>query len=138
MGVSRLALLSALTLLVAGCEYAFSDAATRVRYALFRANIAMQLTQNDTKTITVDPDHWPDRCRKGTGYRLVLSPYKGDKQVPTGDIVVYCNDGHQYYTGLGSEKIYVTQELAVDKGAGEEVHITIRKTSAGMEIVDLK
>ena len=68
----------------------------------------------------------------------MLSPYKGGKQVSVGDIDVYCRDGHRYYTGFGSEKIYVSREMAVDKKAGEEVHITLRKASSGLEIIDLK
>lgn len=138
MSATSLALLIAASILMAGCEYAFSDVATRVRYALVEADISMRLSKNETMTITVDPEHWPDGCSKGAGYRLVLSPYKGGKQVAVGDIDVYCNDGHRYYTGFGSEKIYVTQEMAVEKKAGEEVHITLRKSASGVEIVDLK
>jgi hypothetical protein len=138
MREKSLALLIASSILMAGCEYAISDVATRVRYALLRADIRMQLSRNETMTITVDPDHWPDGCNKGAGYRLVLSPYKGGKQVAVGDIDVYCGDGHRYYTGFGSEKIYVSQEMAVEKKAGEEVHLTLRKSSSGVEIVDLK
>ena len=131
-------MLIASSILVAGCEYAFSDAATRVRYALLKADISMHLSRNETMTITADPDHWPDGCDKGKGYRLVLSPYKGGKQVAVGDIDVYCNDGHRYYTGFGSEKIYVSQEMSVEKKAGEEVHLGLRKSASGVEIVDLK
>ena len=138
MRTKFLALLIASSVLMAGCEYAFSDAATRVRYALLKAESGLQLSRNGTTTITVDPDHWPDGCNKGRGYKLMLSPYKGGKQVPVGDIDVYCSDGHRYYTGFGSEKIYVSREMAVDKKAGEEVHITLRKASAGVEIIDLK
>ena len=65
-------------------------------------------------------------------------PTKGGKQVAVGNIDVHCKDGKHYYTGLGSEQIYVTAEMAVEKKSGEEVLITMRKTSTGMEIVALQ
>ena len=71
------------------------------------------------------------------GYRLVLSPYKGGKQVPTGDIVVNCKGGGVYYTGMGSETIYVAEEIAIEKKPEDELRITLRKTAAGTQIVRL-
>lgn len=123
-------------MLLSGCEYAFSDAATRVRYALLAAQLG--IVDGETRVITVDPDHWPEGCYLDSGYRLVLSPYKGGKQVAVGDIFVFCNNGQRYYTGLGSEQIFVSQELSVTKGAGEKVELTLKKTPAGIEITGIK
>lgn len=125
-------------LAAAGCKYAFSDVATRIRYALLAAQGDVRSSPSGMVTLSLQPDHWPDNCRKGAGYRLVLSPYKGDKQVAVGDIVVHCHGGGQYYTGLGSERIYVSRELSVEKQPGEELHLVLRRTSAGVEIVELK
>ena len=94
--------------------------------------------KSESAIFTVDPDHWPDGCVKGSGYRLVLSPYKGGKQVAVGDIDVYCRNGRRYYTGLGSEQIYVKQEMAVEKQSGEAVLVALRKTADGTEIVALQ
>jgi hypothetical protein len=138
MNAGLLLLAIASSALIAGCEYAFSDVATRVRYALVEENIKLQLSTSESATIAIDPDHWPDGCEQGAGYRLVLSPYQGGKQVAVGNIDVYCKNGQRYYTGLGSEQIYVTREMAVEKKSGEEVRITMRKTSAGTEIVALQ
>ena len=54
------------------------------------------------------PDHWPDAC-----------PKEGD------------------WTGLGSEKLFVTRELSVNKRRDEDLRITLRKVPAGIEITQL-
>ena len=138
MGARRLILLLALSMLMAGCEYLFSDVATRIRYALVAEHARLQSSRSESAIFTVDPDHWPDGCVKGSGYRLVLSPYKGGKQVAVGDIDVYCRNGRHYYTGLGSEQIYVKQEIAVEKQSGEAVLVALRKTAEGTEIAALQ
>jgi hypothetical protein len=124
--------------LMSGCEYVLSDIATRIRYALLDAKAELQRSQKDTLTITLRPNHAPDGCQSGAGYRVVLSPYRGNKQVVVGDIDVYCNGSRRYYTGFGSEQIYVTHEMAVEKKADDEVHITLHRTSSGIEIVGLE
>ena len=134
----RLVLLLAIAAFMSGCEYAFSDVATRIRYALLEESTVLHLSKNETVTIALRPDHWPDACRKGKGYRLVLSPYKGGKQVASGDIVVTCKGGGSYYTGMGSETIYVAQEMAIEKNKEDELRITLRKTNSGTEIVGLE
>lgn len=98
----------------------------------------LRFSKNETVTIALRPDHWPDACRKGMGYRLVLSPYRGGKQVASGDIVVTCKGGGSYYTGMGSENIYVAQEIAIEKKPEDELRITLRKTNSGTEIVRLE
>ena len=98
----------------------------------------LRASKNESVTIALRPDHWPDACRKGMGYHLVLSPYKGGKQVATGDIVVNCKGGGTYYTGMGSETIYVAEELAIEKKPEDELRITLRKTGSGMQIVRLE
>ena len=121
------------------CEYAFSDVATRIRYRLLEEeSAARRMANNETVMIALRPDHWPDECRKGEGYRLVISPYKGGKQVATGDIVVSCKGGGIYYTGTGSEGITVAREMTVEKKKEDELRITLRKTSSGLEIVALE
>jgi hypothetical protein len=120
-----------------GCEYAFSDVATRIRYRLLAESASLRDSSNETAVVAMQPDHWPDQCRRGQGYRLVLSPYKGGKQVATGDIVVNCKGGGSYYTGMGSENVYVAREMWVEKKNNEELRMTLRKTSAGVEIVSL-
>jgi len=67
-----------------------------------------------------------------------FSPYKGGKNVPVGDIVANCKGGGSYWTGLGSEKIYVAEEMAVEKKTDDELRITWRRTSSGVEIVRLE
>jgi len=134
----RLVLLLAVAAFMSGCEYAFSDVATRIRYALLEESTLLHLSKNETVTITLRPDHWPDACRKGQGYRLVLSPYRGGKQVASGDIVITCKGGGSYYTGMGSETIYVAQEMAIEKNKEDELRITLRKTNSGTEIVGLE
>jgi hypothetical protein len=134
----RLVTLLAIAAFVSGCEYAFSDVATRIRYALLEESALLRSSKNETVTIALRPDHWPDACRKGMGYQLVLSPYKGGKQVASGDIVVTCNGGGSYYTGMGSENIYVAQEMAIEKKTEDELRITLRKTNSGTEIVRLE
>ncbi len=125
-------------LLVTGCEYAFSDVATRIRYRLQSALAELRHSAQEELTITLRPDHWPDACPGGGGYRLVISPYQGGKQVRVGDIMIRCRGGHPYYTGLGSEDLYVAADLAVDKRRDEDLHITLRKTAAGVEITRLE
>jgi hypothetical protein len=138
MEMVRLVLLLAVAAFMSGCEYAFSDVATRIRYALLEESTLLHLSKNETVTITLRPDHWPDACRKGQGYRLVLSPYRGGKQVASGDIVITCKGGGSYYTGMGSENIYVAQEIAIEKNTEDELRITLRKTDSGTEVVRLE
>jgi hypothetical protein len=126
------------TILITGCEYVFSDVATRIRYRLQTALTELRHSPRDELTIALRPDHWPDACPRGGGYRLVISPYRGGKQVPVGDIMIRCTDGHPYYTGLGSETLYVAQDLTVDKRRDEDLRITLRKTAAGVEITQLE
>ena len=93
--------------------------------------------REETRTITVTPDHWPEGCG-GVGYKLRITPDDGKKMVKTGDIFVTCDSGHPYYTGVGSERIYVTRELTVAKRSGEPVQIVMRRTDKGVELVELK
>src|SRR5918995_4276024 len=130
MRLIHLALLLTMAAAMSACEYAFSDVATRIRYRLLEESASRRLSHNETVTIALRPDHWPDECRKGEGYRLVLSPYKGGKQVATGDIVVNCEGGGIYYTGMGSESIYVAREMTVEKKKEDELRITLRKTNS--------
>lgn len=124
--------------LITGCEYAFSDVATRIRYRLQTALAELRQSPHDELTIALRPDHWPDACPRGGGYRLVISPYRGGKQVAVGDITITCSDGHPYYTGLGSENLSVARDLTVDKRRDEDLRITLRKTAAGAEITTLE
>lgn len=125
-------------LLLSGCEYFVSDVATRIRYALVRESAALLASDEVERIISLRPDHWPDACAGDAGYRLTLSPYQGGKSVPVGDIHVSCKSGGPYYTGMGVETIYVTQELVVDKRADEHLLITLRRTDRGTEIVNLR
>lgn len=134
----RVALLLAAAVATCGCEYLLSDVATRIRYSLLRESAQLRASSSETATFALRPDHWPDACRRGQGYRLVLSPYKGGKEVATGDIVVTCKGGGGYYTGMGAESIHVTREMAIEKKTEDELRITLRKTSAGTEIVKLE
>lgn len=133
----RIGLLVGLIAGASACEYAFSDVATRIRYRLLAESASLRDSSNETAVIAMQPDHWPDHCHRGQGYRLVLSPYKGGKQVATGDIVVNCKGGGSYYTGMGSENVYVAREMWVEKKNNEALRMTLRKTSAGVEIVSL-
>jgi hypothetical protein len=126
-----------LTLATVACEYIGSDAATRVRYDLGREAPSLEASQGESATITVTPDHWPEGCG-GAGYTLRITPDDGTKMVKTGDIFVTCDSGQPYYTGLGSERIYVTRELKVSKRSGEPVQVVMRRTGRGVELVELK
>lgn len=127
--------LGGLAATLTGCEYAFSDVATRIRYRLHDAMIELRLSRQDEMTVVLRPDHWPDACPKMAGYRLVISPYHGGKQVPTGEILIKCKAGRSYYTGLGSENLYVTRDMTVDKHPDEDLRMTLRTTSSGVEII---
>lgn len=129
-------LLTALVFLT-GCEYFVSDVATRIRYALVDESARLLASGSETATVSLRPDHWPDACRGG-GYRLTLRPYQGGKYVAVGDIIIDCRGGGGYYTGMGAETIYVTQPLTIDKGTDDALRITLRKTTAGTEIVRLE
>lgn len=131
---SRVVLVFAIAPFISGCEYAFSDVATR----MLRESTFLHASKNETVKIALRPDHWPDACRSGMGYQLVLSPYRGGRQVASGDIVVTCKGGGSYYTGMGSERIYVAREMAIEKRPEDELHITLRKTDSGTEIVGLE
>lgn len=120
-----------------GCEFFLSDVATRIRYALIEESARLQASAGETATFSLRPDHWPDACATGQGYRVVLSPYKGGKQVKVGDIFIACKGGGVYYTGLGAESIYVSREIAIEKRTEDELRITLRKTASGTEIVRL-
>ena len=82
----RIGLLVTLIAGASACEYAFSDVATRIRYRLLAESASLRDSSNETAVVAMQPDHWPDQCRRGQGYRLVVSPYKGGKQVATGDL----------------------------------------------------
>lgn len=122
---------------LSGCDYAFSDVATRIRYALLR-QLPSASTAGKTTTVSLRPDHWPDGCRGSGGYRLTISPYRGGKQVETGDIVVACRGGGSYATGLGSEAIALAGDLSIEKGRDEDLVITVRGTGRGIEIVTVQ
>ena len=123
---------------LAGCEYFVADVATRIRYALVDAEAELKRSGKETLVLALRPNHLPDSCGDAASYRVKLTPYKGGKQVAVGDIFVLCEGRRQYYTGLGSESIYVTRELEVEKKAEDEVRITLRKTARGVEIVALE
>lgn len=131
-------MLTALAVTWPGCEYVASDVATRIRYRLYAAASELKRSSHDSMTIALRPDHWPDECPKRAGYRLVISPYRGGKQVATGDIAVTCKGKRSYSTGLGLEELYVAQDIAVEKGSDEDLLITLRKTSSGVEIAGLE
>jgi hypothetical protein len=130
--VKRVVLLLVLVA-VAGC----TDIATRIRAEVEDAHARLESSQQESVSVTLRPNHFPDGCQAGAGYRLVIRPYSGGKQVPAGDIDVFCNGWRHYYTGL-SEKIRVPGELSVEKKADDEIRVTLRKTSAGAEIARLE
>ena len=128
----RLAI-SMLLLILAGC----SDVATRIRYTMLDALGDLEKSKEPSTTVTLRPDHWPDAC-PGRGYRLTISPFKGGKQVKTGDITIACKGGRTYYTGLGSEKINVPRELTIEKRSDEALRVTLRKSATGVDLVALE
>lgn len=117
----------------AGC----TDIATRIRFGIEDAHAKAESSSQDSISVVLRPNHSPDGCREGAGYRLVVRPYSGGKQVPAGDIDVFCNGSGHYWTGL-SEKIRVPGELVVEKKADDEIRVTLRKTPAGFEIARLE
>ena len=133
-----MAILLGAALALGGCEYFLSDVATRIRYELLRQHAALQDSGEAERQFALRPDHWPDACPGDSGYRLRLSPYRGDKNVAVGDIFIECKGGGRYYTGLGAEAIYVTRELAIDKRADEDLIISLRRSERGTEIVRLQ
>lgn len=124
---------------LSGCEYFVSDVATRIRYALLRENAVLHASSELSRTFSIRPDHWPDACPGDQGYTLTLVPYRGGKQVKVGDIFINCkHEPQKYYTGLGSESIYVTAEMSIAKKPDEDLLITLTKTPQGTEITGLK
>lgn len=126
-----------LSVLAAACEYAFSDVATRIRYSLLQT-LASRPEVGQTATLSLTPDHWPDACPGEGGYRVTITPYRGGKQVRSGDIRIACHGRRSYYTGLGSEDIDVAGDLTAEKRRDEALVITVRGTERGMEIVRLE
>lgn len=126
--------LAALATVVAlsGCEYLVSDVATRIRYKLDDERARLLASDDDTRVVELKPNHWPDSCGKAPRYRVVFSPYKGNKAVAVGDIDVFCEGATHYWTGMGSEKLVVDRELAVVKQADETLRITLRKGGSGL------
>jgi hypothetical protein len=124
------------TMVLTGCEYVASDVATRIRYALQRS-LASPPADGQTTVVRLRPDHWPDACPGDGGYTLKVTPYRGGKQVPTGDILIACRGRGSYATGLGSERIAVAAELTIEKTRAQDLEIEIRGRAAGIEIVAL-
>ena len=123
---------------LAGCEYLGTDVATRIRASLLEAKAQLEKSGQQSMTIILKPNHWPDHCADPAGYRVTLSPYKGNKQAAVGDINVQCQGKRTYYTGFGSDGIFVTRDLTVEKKPGEALRVTLRKSKAGLEIVGLE
>lgn len=134
--VCRLGVVVAMVVL-SGCEYAFSDVATRIRYAL-QQTLAAPPAEGQTTVVRLRPDHWPDACPGDGGYTLRVVPYRGRKQVPTGDILIACRGRGSYATGLGSEQIAVAGDLTVEKTRDQDLEIEIRGRARGIEIVALR
>lgn len=132
------ALLLLLATALCGCEYLGTDVATRIRLSLVEAKAQMDRAGQDSLTIMVKPNHWPDGCPEPAGYRVTLSPYKGNKQVSVGDINIQCQGKRTYYTGFGSEEIFVTRDITVEKKPADALRITLRRSKAGMEVVGLE
>lgn len=129
---------AALVLLASvGCEYFVSDVATRIRYALIDA-VADAPAEDETVVLRLRPDHWPDGCPGDGGYTLTVSPYRGGKQVPVGDIGIRCRGRGSYGTGFGSERIRVATDLSVDKRRDEDLEIVLRGRADGLDIVALR
>lgn len=140
--VERRARVGLLALVVAalgasGCEYAFSDVATRIRYAL-QGVLSSPPADGRTTVLRLRPDHWPDACPGDGGYTLKVVPYRGGKQVAVGDILIACTGRHSYATGLGSERITVAGDLTVEKRRDQDLEIEIRGRADGIEIVALR
>jgi hypothetical protein len=125
------------SLAVGGCEHAFSDVATRIRYALLRS-LASPPAAGVTTVLRLRPDHWPDACPGDGGYTLTVTPYRGGKQVRTGDIAIRCRSGHPFWTGLGSEAIAVAGDLRIEKARDEDLEIVLRGRASGIEIIELR
>src|SRR5262249_7774028 len=130
--IRRLALITLLAA-TSGC----TDIATRIRHEIEEAQAKLETSPQDSISVVLRPNHSPDGCQEGAGYRLVVRPYSGGKQVPAGDIDVFCNGSRHYWTGL-SEKIRVPGQLVVQKKADEEIRVTLRRTPAGFEIAGLE
>lgn len=125
-------------LALGGCEYLGSDVATRIRYALLAAQADLEKSGRPEATLALGPNHWPDGCGDAATYKVTLSPYKGNKEVAVGDIEVQCAGARTFYTGFGSEGIYVNRVLSVEKRAPDELRIRLKKTAKGAEIVALE
>lgn len=128
--------ISGLILMLVGCETLVSDIATRIRYKVRDAAAGLTVGRSVETTITLQPNGWPDGCQPGASYRVTLSPYKGNKAVPVGDITVNCQGWRTYYTGLAG--VTVRKELSVEKKADEPLRLTLKKTTQGIEVVSLE
>jgi len=123
---------------LAGCEYLGTDVATRIRQSLVEAKAEMEKSGRESATVVLKPNHWPDGCGAAAGYRITLSPYKGNKEAAVGDITIQCHGTRSFYTGFGSDGISVTRDLRVEKKAGDPVRITLKRARSGVEIVALE
>jgi hypothetical protein len=123
-------------LLLVGCETLVSDIATRIRFELRDAAQALAASPDDTITFHLEPNGFPDGCQSGAGYQVTLSPYQGGKAVAVGDIIVQCQGGRSYGTGL--EGVTVAQTVSVEIPAKEAIKVTLRKSAIGIEVVALE
>ncbi len=133
LGAGAVALVVLLGAFFLGFERLVSDIATRIRYALRDGEFLMQATGRDSHVVTLAPNGWPDGCGE-QGFRVVLSPYKGNKVVPAADIDVYCGKRH-YSTGTA---LIVPRGMSVQKPADGSVSLTLARSPAGITITELR
>ncbi|MFY9288221.1 MAG: hypothetical protein WAO98_06930 [Alphaproteobacteria bacterium] len=130
-----LTLAGAFVFFLSGAERLTSDIATRIRYALRDGAGTLALVSDKARAFSVRPNVWPDNCKNAKGYRIVISPYKGNKQVESADINVYCHGGRQFYTGT---ELIVRKKMSVEKSGEEAVIFILGKTEKGTEILSLE
>ena len=134
LGAAMAAFVLLMVALFLGFERLVSDIATRIRYALRDGELLMLATGRDSHVVTLAPNGWPDGCGERR-FRVVLSPYKGNKQVPAADIDVHCANRHHYWTGT---LLIVPRQMSVEKEAGGGIALTLTRTPAGITITDLR
>lgn len=128
--------LLACLLLATGCETLVSDMATRIRYQLRDAAADMKRRGRVELEVQISPNHWPDNCLPGAGYRVRLLPYRGGKVVPVGDIIVECHGKRHFGTGL--DGVFVADELIVEKDPADPIRFLLRSTPDGIEVVSIR
>ena len=129
-----IALLTVLSLPVAGCEKVTGDSATRMVNAVRDGADRLKRSQSDTLVLSVAARSWPGGCPDG--YRL---EWRADSDRLPG-LGVICTTGTRGYATIDYRAyVKVPRALQVTKEKGEPATIALRKRPDGaIDVVALQ